>query len=155
MTESFKAGGPDWVNRHLDAYLKTGGKIGHLVDFTPQGAQRTPCLILRTTGRANGEPLHLPLIYGTDGGNFVVVASDDGAPEHPGWLLNLQADAKVKFQVAEAKYMGTATIVSEPERSRLLSMMAAIYPPFVEHQKNAGREIPVVLLQPESTIEKL
>ncbi len=155
MTESFKAGGPDWMNRHLDAYLKTGGKLGHLVDFTPQGSQRTPCLILHTIGRETGQPLLVPLIYGKDGENFIVVASNEGAPTDPGWVLRLQADPKVKFQVAEVKYTGTAEIVPEPERGRLFTKMTAIYPPFADYPKQTGREIPVVLLRPEDVIEKL
>lgn len=155
MTESFKAGGPDWNARHLDAYLKTGGKIGHLVDFTPEGGPETPCLILQTTGRKSGKPLTLPLIYGKDGQNFVVVASKGGAPAHPGWFLNLEANPEVKFQVVDAKYRGRAKIAAGAERKRLFDMMAKIYPPYIDYQKKTQREIPVILLEPEATIDRL
>jgi len=155
MTESFKAGGPDWKNRHLDAYLKTGGKIGHLVDFTPAGGPEVPCLIFQTIGRKSGKPQTLPLIYGKDGQNFVIVASKGGAPEHPAWYLNLEANPEVKFQVLEAKYTGKAEIAAEPERQRLFDMMAKIYPPYIEYQEKTEREIPVVILHPETTIDRL
>lgn len=155
MTESFKAGGPDWNNRHLDAYLKTGGKIGHLVDFTPEGHAETPCLVLQTIGRKSGNPQILPLIYGEDAGDFVIVASKGGAPAHPAWFLNLEADPEVEFQVADAKYRGKARIAQEPERQRLFDMMAEIYPPYVDYQKKTERVIPVVVLHPEETVDRL
>ncbi len=155
MTESFKAGGPDWQNRHLDAYLKTGGKIGHLVDFSPAGSSETPCLIFQTIGRKSGKPLTLPLIYGKDGENFVIVASKGGAPADPAWFLNLEADPAIKFQVLDAKYSGKATIAVGPERQRLFDMMAKLYPPYIEYQEKTEREIPVVILHPEASIDRL
>jgi deazaflavin-dependent oxidoreductase (nitroreductase family) len=155
MTESFKAGGPDWQDRHLDAYLKTGGKIGHLVDFSPAGSTETPCLILQTIGRKSGQPQTLPLIYGKDGQNFVIVASKGGAPAHPAWFLNLEANPSVKFQILDAKYSGTAKTVEGAERQRLFDMMAKIYPPYIPYQEKTDREIPVVVLHPETTIDKL
>ncbi len=155
MTESFKAGGPDWQNRHLDSYLKTGGKIGHLVDFSPIGSTETPCLILQTIGRKSGQPKTLPLIYGKDGQNFVIVASKGGAPTHPAWFLNLEANPEIKLQVLDAKYHGKATIAEGAERQRLFDMMAKVYPPYIEYQGKTEREIPVVILHPEGTIDRL
>ena len=155
MTESFKAGGADWQDRHLDAYLKTGGKIGHLVDFTPDGGPETPCLILQTTGRKSGKPYTLPLIYGKDGQNFVIVASKGGAPADPAWFLNLEAHPQIKFQVLDAKYSGTAKIAAEPERQRLFDMMAKVYPPYIAYQEKTDRVIPVVILEPGAPIDRL
>jgi deazaflavin-dependent oxidoreductase (nitroreductase family) len=155
MTESFKAGGPGWNDRHLDAYLKTAGKIGHLVDFTPEGGAETPCLILQTTGRESGKKLTLALIYGKDGQNFVIVASPDGAPEHPEWFLDLEANPAIKLQVLDAKYSGKAQIAPPAERQRLFDMMAKIHPPYVAYQEQTGREIPVVILHPEAAIDRL
>jgi len=155
MTESFKAGGDDWQDRHLDAYLKTGGKIGHLVDFSPNGSTETPCLILQTTGRKSGKPYTLPLIYGKDGQNFVIVASKGGAPAHPAWFLNLEANPEIKFQVLDAKYSGIAKIAAGEERQRLFDMMVKVFPPYTAYQEKTDREIPVVILEPGATIDRL
>jgi deazaflavin-dependent oxidoreductase (nitroreductase family) len=155
MTESFKDCGPGWNDRHLDAYLKTSGKIGHLVDFTPDGGAETPCLILQTTGRESGKPRNLALIYGKDGQNFVIVATEDGAAEQPDWLLDLAANPAIKFQVLDAKYSGKAEIAPPAERQRLFDMMAKIHRPYVAYQEQAGREIPVVILHPEASIDRL
>ncbi len=155
MTESFRAGGPDWNDRHLDAYLKTGGKIGHLVDFTPDGGPQTPCLILQTIGRKSGKPRTLPLIYGKDGQNYVIVASNGGAPANPEWYLNLDANPDIKFQVLDAKYSGKAETAGPADRQRLFDLMAKIYPPYDDYQKKTQREIPVVILHPEASIDRL
>lgn len=155
MTESFKAGGDDWLNRHLDAYLKTGGKMGHLVDFSPYGPKETPCLILQTTGRKSGKSLMVPLVYTKDDDHFVVIASRAGAPSHPAWFLNLEANPEVKFQVADAKYRGKARIAEGAERQRLWDKAVAGFPAYAEYAKKTTRIIPVVVLQPEATIDRL
>jgi proline iminopeptidase len=155
MTETMKPGGPDWINRHIDAYLRTGGKLGHLVDFTPAGHAETPCLILQTTGRKSGKTLNLPLIYGKDGENFIIVASKGGASAHPAWFFNLEADPDVKFQVLDAKYSAKAKIAGPGDRQRLFDMMAKVFPPYIDYQKKTEREIPVVILEPKGTIDRL
>jgi deazaflavin-dependent oxidoreductase (nitroreductase family) len=149
-------GAPGWQDAHLELYLRTDGAEGHLLDFSAAGGPaETPCLILKTTGRHSGEPKLLPLIYGQDGGHYVIVASKGGAPNHPAWFLNLEADPKVEFQVIDNKYRGTATLAEGAERTRLYAMMAKIYPPYIDYQAKTEREIPVVLLTPEGEVEKL
>src|ERR1700744_2809470 len=116
MTVKVEVGAAGWNETHLDLYLKTDGAEGHLVDFTAFGGSReTPCLILKTTGRRSGAAKLLPLIYGEDAGRFVIVASKGGAPHHPAWFLNLQADPEVGFQVVDKKYRGVARIAQGAE----------------------------------------
>lgn len=156
MTEAFKTTGADWQKRHLESYLETNGKIGHFADFTPLGGPPdVPCLLLETTGRKSGIQQILPLIYGMDGKNFVIIASKGGAPKHPAWFLNLESDPAVKFQVDDKKYSGKAVLAPAADRQRLYDMMAKIYPPYVEYQQKTDREIPVVLLQPAAEIDRL
>jgi deazaflavin-dependent oxidoreductase (nitroreductase family) len=156
MAENFKAGGADWVERHLEAYLRTDGQTGHLVDFSDAGGSAaTPCLVLEVTGRKSGEPQRLPLIYGKDGNSFVLVASKGGAPKHPAWYLNLEANPALKFQVADKKYRGRARVAAGPERERLFDMMAQVFPPYIAYQKKTEREIPVVVLESEAEIDRL
>ncbi len=93
---------PDWQKQHLDLYLRTDGAEGHFVDFTPAGgSSETPNLLLSTIGKRSGEKRILPLIYGEDSGNFVIVASKGGAKHHPSWFLNLEANPAVGFQVVD------------------------------------------------------
>ena len=147
---------PDWQKTHLDLYLRTDGAEGHLCDFTPAGGSaETPNLILKTIGKRTGDERMVPLIYGEDGKDFVVVASKGGAPKHPAWYLNLEANPDVAFQVIDKKYAGTAVVAEGSERDRLFDMMAKVYPPYIAYQEKTDRHIPVVILKVKNTIDHL
>ena len=156
MSSKVEIGAPGWQEAHLERYLRTDGAEGHLMDFSRAGGPaQTPCLILKTIGRNSGEPRLHPLIYGEDGGRFVIVASKGGAAKHPAWFLNLEATPEVEFQVIDKKYRGVARAVHGDERERLFAMMAEIFPPYLAYQTKTEREIPVVLLEPKAEIERL
>jgi deazaflavin-dependent oxidoreductase (nitroreductase family) len=89
----------------------------------------------------------MPLIYGEADGKYVIVASKGGAPQHPGWYLNLTAQPTVEVQVLADKFRATARTATGEERARLWKMMAAIYPPYDAYQAKTQREIPVVVLE--------
>ncbi len=150
-------GAPGWTETHLAAYLKTDGAEGWLVEFPiPGGPVEIPCLILKTTGRRSGEAKMIPLIYGEDAGRFVIIASKGGAQEHPAWYLNLDAKPEVEFQVKDKKYRGLARTVQDPdERKRLYAMMGAMFSPYIDYQAMTEREIPVVVLEPRTPIDRL
>ena len=140
---------PDWMRDHLQRYLATNGQDGHMFDVSQFGGGKVPTLILTTKGRHSGKSLMLPLIYGEANGGYVVVASRGGHPKHPGWFLNLEADPNVDIQVKDKHMHAIARVARGEERTRLWRMMQAIYPPYDQYQANAGREIPVVVIEPK------
>ncbi len=71
-------------DEHIAQYEATDGEVGYLWN----GA---PCLVLHTKGRKTGELRKFPLIFGERGDDVILVASKGGAPDHPGWYLNLLA----------------------------------------------------------------
>jgi hypothetical protein len=91
---------PGWQQRHVDAYLKSNGREGHLVDFQLPGVPENTTLLLETTGRKSGDTKIAPLIYGKDGNRFIIVASHGGAPKHPAWFLNLRDARTSAFRSA-------------------------------------------------------
>jgi deazaflavin-dependent oxidoreductase (nitroreductase family) len=139
---------PDWMKDHIQRYLASNGADGHMMTL-PSHASPVPTLLLTTTGRSSGEKYLFPLIYGTTGNGYVVIASKGGAPEHPGWYKNLAADPNVDVQVGGKRLHAKARTVTGDERARLWKQMAAVFPPYDRYQeKAAGREIPVVVLDP-------
>lgn len=147
---------PGWQKHHVELYLKTDGAEGHEVDFRLPGVPPVHCLLLQTTGRKSHAAHTTPLIYGKDGGGFVIIASKGGAPQHPAWFLNLKDHPEVRFQVADKKYRGNARIVADAaDRTRLYAMMTGIYPPYRDYQAKTTREIPVVVLEPKEEIARL
>ena len=138
----------DWMKDHVRRYLATNGADGHMLKL-PSHDEPVPTLLLTTTGRTSGEKFLFPLIYGPAGKGWVVIASKGGAPDHPGWYKNLVANPDVAVQVEAKRFGATARTVTGAERARLWQEMAALFPPYDRYQeKAAGREIPVVVLEP-------
>lgn len=129
---------------HVKAYRETDGQRGH--EWQPG----VFTLLLTTTGRRSGEQYTTPLIYRQDGSDYVIVASKGGDDEHPDWYLNLQERPDVRIQVADRVMDAKAHTASDDERSRLWPMMAEIWPDYDEYAKKTDREIPVVVLTPQS-----
>ena len=102
---------PGWIKDHVAEYLASNGEKGHIW-------RGVPTLLLTTSGRKSGEPLLLPLIYGKDGDNYLVVASKGGAPGHPAWYLNLAANPEVEVQVGPDKFRAKARAATAAEKDR-------------------------------------
>jgi proline iminopeptidase len=108
-----------------------------------------PSLLLTTVGRKSGERYLFPLFYGSVGDSYIVVASKGGAPEHPGWYSNLVANPHVEVQVGTRKFAAVARTATGEERERLWQQAVKFWPPYADYQlKSAGRQIPVVVLDP-------
>lgn len=143
---------PQWMSDHIDRYLKSGGKDGHLYTIKPPGMDKeitVPALLLVTKGRKTGEKYLFPLFYGESGGNYFIVASKGGAPDHPGWYKNLKAHPEVEIQVGTKTVKAKARDAHGAERSKLWDEAVKFWPPYTDYQKKVpGREIPVVVLEP-------
>jgi deazaflavin-dependent oxidoreductase (nitroreductase family) len=150
MAESNRAAVlPDWIKDHLSRYLATDGADGYLWDATLRGGKGlVPTLLLTTVGRKTGRVLTLPLIFGQSGPDYVVVASKGGAPTHPAWYLNLEANPEVQVQIKAQKFTARAHTANAAERAVLWPVMVDLYPPYALYQTKTSREIPVVVLKP-------
>ena len=126
---------------HVRRYQETGGEVGYM------WRDGVPTLLLTTTGRRTGNKTTTPLIFGTDGDRYVVVASKGGAPEHPGWYRNLAKNPEVELQVRADRFAARARTAEGEERERLWRTMAQIWPPYDEYARKTDRVIPVVVLE--------
>jgi deazaflavin-dependent oxidoreductase (nitroreductase family) len=140
---------PDWIREHVELYLRDP-EAGHHWDASLGGGKgMLTTLLLTTTGRKSGKQLMIPLIYRpTDSGGYCVIASKGGAPAHPAWFLNLEADPNVHIQVANEKHQAVARIASGPEREQLWQLLVDYYAPYTDYQAATERQIPVVVLDP-------
>jgi len=127
---------------HTDRYKETDGDVGH--DW-----QGTQVLLLTTTGRKTGEERELPLIYGTNGDDYLIVASKGGADQPPAWYLNLKADPNVVVQVKGDRFDAQAREATPEEKADLWSTMTAEWPAYDEYQKKTERDIPIIVLERE------
>src|SRR5664279_4941027 len=128
MSEKITDSPVGWVAEHTRRYLDSGGEDGH--EWRPG----VPTLLLTTTGRKSGVKRRTALIYGRDNDRYVIVASKGGAPEHPAWYLNLDADPDVEVQVLDETFRARAATASGAERERLWALMRQIWPAYEEYQ---------------------
>lgn len=126
---------------HIDRYLATDGEEGH--DW-----QGTQTLILTTTGRRSGQRRTHPLIYGRHGDDYLVVASKGGAPRHPEWYLNLEANPEVDIQIKGDRIHAHARTATPEEKPGLWAIMTKEWPDYDSYQEKTDRDIPVVVLEP-------
>lgn len=128
-------------DEHVRRYRETGGAVGHI------WRQGSTILLLTTTGRNSGEKRTTPLIYAEDGGRYVIIASKGGAPDHPGWYLNLAKNPDVELQIKDEVFKARARTIEGPERERLWKKAVEVWRDYEEYAKRTDREIPVVLLE--------
>jgi deazaflavin-dependent oxidoreductase (nitroreductase family) len=132
----------DWVAEHIQRYVETDGRSGHLW-------KGVTTLLLTTRGRKTGKLRRTALIYGRDGDDYIIVASRGGHSHHPAWYLNLNENPSVDVQVGAEKFSAVARIASGEEKKRLWELMTSIWPAYDDYQAKTEREIPVVVLSPE------
>src|SRR6188472_3710509 len=60
----------------------------------PSGA---PTVLLSHTGAKSGRKRTTPLLYFTDGGRVVLIASQTGKAKHPSWFHNVRANPEVEL----------------------------------------------------------
>ncbi len=140
---------PDWIKDHILLYLEDG-EAGHLWDASLAGGEgMLTTLLLTTKGRKSGRDHILPLIYRPTGtGSYCVIASKGGAPAHPAWFLNLEAEPRVHLQVAAEKFDAVARVAHDEERVALWKLLVDYYAPYTDYQASTDRQIPVVVLDP-------
>jgi deazaflavin-dependent oxidoreductase (nitroreductase family) len=136
-----KALGRGFLRTAVWLYRRSGGKIG--------GSMRgAPVLLLTTTGRRSGRPWTVPLLYQTEGDQWVIIASNGGRPRHPAWWLNLQSQPNASVEVGRATYPVTAVETTGEQREQLWRRMADMYKGYDGYVRKTSRTIPVILLQP-------
>jgi len=130
-----------WVKDHIDQYVRSNGAEGHY-------SNGVPYLLITTKGRKTGKLRRTALIYGQHGSSYLVVASQGGAPTHPAWYLNLEANPEVQLQVGPDTFTAHARTATEQEKPELWRTMTGIWPDYDEYQTLTDRPIPVVVLDP-------
>jgi deazaflavin-dependent oxidoreductase (nitroreductase family) len=127
---------------HSGLYRLSRGRLGRRIG-------KAPVLLLTTTGRKTGQRRTVPLLFIEDAGDWIVVASNGGRDEHPGWWRNLSANPNATIQAGARLAAVSANEVSSEERERLWPRLAAVYPSYDAYTKKTERRIPVVRLHPD------
>jgi deazaflavin-dependent oxidoreductase (nitroreductase family) len=142
-----KAIGVQVLAAHQWLYERSDGRIGHRV-------LGVPCLLLRTTGARTGRTRTNALVYARNDRDYLVVASNGGAPRAPGWYHNLLAQPQAEIQVGTQRQRVAARPIrpGEPDYDRLWDKVnAGNHDRYRGYQKATKRPIPIVALTPQSS----
>ena len=135
------------LRAHQWLYEKSDGWVGHRL------LPGSPTLLLRTIGRKTGQSRTSALTYVSDGPDYLVVASNGGAPRPPGWLANLKARPDAEIQVGRRRIPVTArpTYPDDPEYTRRWKAVDKVNSGrYTQYQTRTDRPIAVVVLSPRS-----
>lgn len=132
----------EWVKKQIDEYVATNGA-------QPVFRFGAPLLLITTQGRKSHDWRRTCLIGTSDGDNLVIVASLGGAPKHPSWYLNLEANPRVWVQQGAESFWTIAHTATALEKPRLWEIMVGLYPDYADYQLKTDRVIPVVVLERE------
>ncbi len=134
----------DWVREQVETYERTGGREANTLRDTGM-----PIIIVTTKGHKSGKIRKTPLMRVEHDGEYALVASKGGSPEHPEWYHNLQADpTAVMIQDGPEPWDAQVREVSGDERATWWERAVEAYPPYAEYQENTDRLIPVFVARP-------
>ena len=132
----------EWVRNQVELYESSGGTEGTSLNGLA-------VIIVTNKGRKTGAIRKTPLMRVADGDNYVLVASRGGAPTHPVWYYNLQADPNVEIRDGvDVHSMKVREVEDSAERQRLWDIAVEAFPPYREYQDKTDRSIPVFIAEP-------
>jgi len=133
-----------WVAEQVELYERSGGTEGLTLRDTG-----LPVIIVTNRGLKTGAIRKTPLMRVVDGANYVLIASQGGAPDHPKWYHNLKADPSVTIRdKTEVFDMRVREVTDPEERARLWDIAVQAFPPYQDYQGKTQRLIPVLVAEP-------
>jgi deazaflavin-dependent oxidoreductase (nitroreductase family) len=126
----------------IEEFRANGGKVGGRFEGKT-------LLLLHTLGAKTGRQYVNPVAYVRDGDHYIIIASKGGAPTNPDWYHNLLAHPHVTVEVGTDRFPVVASVVLEPERTRLYDKMVDMMPAFADYRLRTDRVIPVIILRRE------
>ncbi len=128
-----------WVRDQVEIYERTGGPEPNTLMDTGM-----PVIAVTMRGNKSGKVRKIALMRVEHGGDYALVASKGGAPEHPVWYYNLKAHPdEVAIQDGPEPFPVEVREISGAERAAWWDRAVAAYPPYAEYQTKTDREIPV------------
>jgi F420H(2)-dependent quinone reductase len=135
-----------WVRDQVETYERTGGREANTL-----GDTGLPVVIVTMRGNKSGNVRKIALMRVEHDGEYALVASKGGAPQHPVWYHNLKAHPdEVVVQDGPEPFEAGVREVTGDERAAWWDRAVAAYPPYAEYQTRTDREIPVFVARRKS-----
>jgi deazaflavin-dependent oxidoreductase (nitroreductase family) len=133
--------------------LKTTGRLNVSIYRLTRGrlmgkVGKAPVLLLTSVGRRSGQRRTAPVVYVQEGDSLVVIGSNAGNANTPGWSYNLQANPDAEVELGGQHRLVRARVAEGEERERMWRKMNDQYAGFDEYQQRTSREIALFVLEP-------
>jgi F420H(2)-dependent quinone reductase len=133
-----------WVRDQVETYERSGGTEANTLMDTG-----IPVIIVTMRGAKTGDVRKIALMRVEHEGEYALVASYGGAPNHPVWYWNLKAHPdEVLIQDGPEPFRVTVREVEGDERAEWWDRAVAVYPDYADYQRNTERVIPVLIAAP-------
>ena len=135
-----------WVRDQVEAYEQSAGEQANTLRDTG-----LPIIVVTMRGNKTGHIRKIALMRVEHDGEYALVASKGGAPEHPVWYHNLTAHPdEVRIQDGPMPFEARVREVTGEERAAWWKRAVAAYPPYAEYQQKTDRQIPVLVASPKA-----
>ncbi|MBM9468380.1 nitroreductase family deazaflavin-dependent oxidoreductase [Nakamurella leprariae] len=131
----------EWVRKQVEEYEGSGGTHG-------TDLRGMPVVILTMRGAKSGKLRKVPLMRVEHDGRYAAVASRGGAPKHPVWYYNLQANPELELRDGTETFAMKAREVYDDERQEWWDRAVEAYPDYADYERKTDRVIPVFVLEP-------
>ena len=139
LTGEYAPSQSDWAREQAERFEATGGSEANLL-------RGRPIIVLTSVGAKSGKLRKTPLMRVEHEGEYLIVASKGGAPEHPTWYHNLVANPHVELQDGPVKRDYVAHEVTGPDRDVWWERAVAAWPDYASYQTKTDRLIPLLVL---------
>ena len=130
-----------WAADQAELIESSGGTEG-------TSLQGRPVVLLTTRGAKSGKLRKSPLMRVEHDGEYAIVASMGGAPNHPVWYFNVKAEPHVELQDGPVRQDMRAREVTGEEKARWWERAVKAFPDYADYQAKTDLEIPVFVLSP-------
>ena len=128
-----------WVRDQVAAFERSGGQQANTLRDTG-----LPIIVVTMRGNKSGAVRKIALMRIEHEGEYALVGSKGGAPQHPVWAHNLRANPnEVIVQDGAEHFPVHVREIKGEARARWWERAVAAYPPYADYQRKTERRIPI------------
>ncbi len=135
----------EWVRNQVAEYEASKGERANTLRETG-----LPIVIVTTKGKKSGKVRKFAVMRVEHDGQYALVASKGGAPDHPVWYHNISATPSlIEIQDGPQPRDYEVHEASGDERQAWWERAVKAYAPYAEYQTKTTRQIPVLVAKPK------
>ncbi len=143
ITGEYEPSASPWVAAQVAEYEASGGTRAHTLRDTG-----LPIVIVTMVGAKSGKVRKIGLMRVEHAGEYALVASKGGAPDHPGWYANLLANPHVMIQDGPEAFDFVVREVEGAQRQVWWDRSVEAFPTYAAYAEKTERLIPVLVASP-------